>query len=274
MLQATILALADELASAAEPVMGKLDRIPVAIIRGLDWDRGATARAAPCFAIRLAICSDNAHERLETACGSAFVGGTGKEGVGLGCGGRKRGTRSIIGSRDAERAAAKAAELAASVPAVRSTASRNAEAAGRRGCGRARRVPADGPRDAPSPSCAGRLPRQDRGEHRGPPHLRRGRLFTPPAQGSAAEEAQEILVPEARVVASFHHIAAHELAAGDHAIECDLLLCGGDAEAKKHVTELGASMGLRAVDVGPLSPTRDRSRASPPSSPPSTAATS
>jgi coenzyme F420-0:L-glutamate ligase/coenzyme F420-1:gamma-L-glutamate ligase len=39
-LQATILALADELASAAEPVMGKLDRIPVVIIRGLDWERG------------------------------------------------------------------------------------------------------------------------------------------------------------------------------------------------------------------------------------------
>ncbi len=39
-LQATILALADELASAAEPVMGKLDRVPVVIIRGLDWERG------------------------------------------------------------------------------------------------------------------------------------------------------------------------------------------------------------------------------------------
>lgn len=39
-LQATILAVADELAGAAEPVMGKLDRIPVAIIRGLAWERG------------------------------------------------------------------------------------------------------------------------------------------------------------------------------------------------------------------------------------------
>ena len=39
-LQATILALADELACAAELVMGKLDRIPAAIIRGLDWPRG------------------------------------------------------------------------------------------------------------------------------------------------------------------------------------------------------------------------------------------
>ena len=36
-LQATILALADELAGAAEPVMGKLDRIPAAIVRGLAW---------------------------------------------------------------------------------------------------------------------------------------------------------------------------------------------------------------------------------------------
>lgn len=34
-LQATILALADELAAAAEPVMGKLDRIPAAIVRGV-----------------------------------------------------------------------------------------------------------------------------------------------------------------------------------------------------------------------------------------------
>jgi coenzyme F420-0:L-glutamate ligase/coenzyme F420-1:gamma-L-glutamate ligase len=39
-LQATILAFADEIAAAAEPVMGKLRRIPVAIVRGLDWKPG------------------------------------------------------------------------------------------------------------------------------------------------------------------------------------------------------------------------------------------
>ncbi len=39
-LQATILALADELAGAAEPVMGKLNRIPVVIIRGFEWEPG------------------------------------------------------------------------------------------------------------------------------------------------------------------------------------------------------------------------------------------
>jgi coenzyme F420-0:L-glutamate ligase/coenzyme F420-1:gamma-L-glutamate ligase len=39
-LQATIIALADELAGAAEPVMGKLDRIPAAIVRGLTLTAG------------------------------------------------------------------------------------------------------------------------------------------------------------------------------------------------------------------------------------------
>jgi coenzyme F420-0:L-glutamate ligase/coenzyme F420-1:gamma-L-glutamate ligase len=45
-LQATIIALADELASAAEPVMGKLDRVPVAIVRGLLCQRGDTGSRA------------------------------------------------------------------------------------------------------------------------------------------------------------------------------------------------------------------------------------
>jgi coenzyme F420-0:L-glutamate ligase / coenzyme F420-1:gamma-L-glutamate ligase len=39
-LTATILAVADELAGAAELVMGKLDRIPVAVVRGLALDPG------------------------------------------------------------------------------------------------------------------------------------------------------------------------------------------------------------------------------------------
>jgi NADPH-dependent F420 reductase len=78
------------------------------------------------------------------------------------------------------------------------------------------------------------------------------RLFTPPPAGSSAEEIQALL-PDAKVVAAFHHIAAHELAETEHDIECDLLMCGADVAAKAVVTELGTSMGLRVVDVGPLS---------------------
>jgi 8-hydroxy-5-deazaflavin:NADPH oxidoreductase len=78
------------------------------------------------------------------------------------------------------------------------------------------------------------------------------RLFTPPPVGSSAEEVQGLL-PEARVVAAFHHIAAHELADAGHPIECDLLICGQDATAKDTVGQLGRSMGLRVLDVGALS---------------------
>ena len=39
-LQATILAVADELAAAAELVMGKLDQVPVAVVRGYRYDPG------------------------------------------------------------------------------------------------------------------------------------------------------------------------------------------------------------------------------------------
>src|SRR5207247_7382535 len=77
------------------------------------------------------------------------------------------------------------------------------------------------------------------------------RLFTPPPAGSSAEEVQALL-PEAKVVAAFHHIAAHELAEAEHDIDSDLLMCGADVEAKTVVTELGRSLGLRVIEVGCL----------------------
>jgi coenzyme F420-0:L-glutamate ligase/coenzyme F420-1:gamma-L-glutamate ligase len=42
-LQATVLAVADELAAAAELVMGKLDAVPVAVVRGYAYEPGAGA---------------------------------------------------------------------------------------------------------------------------------------------------------------------------------------------------------------------------------------
>src|SRR5437899_2155396 len=39
----------------------------------------------------------------------------------------------------------------------------------------------------------------------------------------------------------------------EHDIDSDLLMCGADVEAKTVVTELGRSMSLRVIDVGPLS---------------------
>ena len=179
-----------------------------------------------------------------------ILGGTGKEGAGLAVRWAQAGHEIVIGSRDAERARGKAAELAARNPGARIQGQGNRDAA----------AAADIVVIAlPAGGLAATLP-EVRDACRAkvvvstvvPLTFGGGRLFTPPPQGSSAEEAQEILGAEARVVAAFHHIAAHELSATEHDIECDLLICGGDAEAKKQVSELGASMGLRAVDVGAL----------------------
>ncbi len=178
-----------------------------------------------------------------------ILGGTGKEGAGLALRWAQAGHDIVIGSRDAERARAKAAEIAGQAGrAVGGMSNREAAAAADVVV---LALPAGGP---PAP------PRGLQGACRGkvvistvvPLSFGGGRLFTPPAQGSSAEEAQALLGPEARVVAAFHHIAAHELSVAGHDIDCDLLLCGADADAKKTVAELGSGMGLRPVDVGAL----------------------
>jgi hypothetical protein len=179
----------------------------------------------------------------------AILGGTGKEGAGLAARWALAGHGIVIGSRDAERARAKAAELRQLTGRDAITGESNSEAA-RRGQVVVVALPAEG--------LARTLPELRDGCRAKvvistvvPLTFGGGRLFTPPPSGSAAEEVQALL-PDARVVAAFHHIAAHELSATQHAIECDLLLCGGDAATKQTVIELADSMGLRSIDVGPL----------------------
>ena len=179
----------------------------------------------------------------------AIIGGTGKEGAGLGARWALAGHSIIIGSRDEERAKTKAAEMREKTKKLTVIGHSNLDAA-RLGEVVVLALPALGLEATLRPlaeACQGKVvvstvvPLTFGGP----------RLFTPPPAGSSAEEAQALL-PGAKVVAAFHHIAAHELAETDHAIECDLLTCGGDADAKAVVIELGASMGLRALDVGPL----------------------
>jgi 8-hydroxy-5-deazaflavin:NADPH oxidoreductase len=180
----------------------------------------------------------------------AILGGTGKEGAGLAVRWAKLGHSIVIGSRDAERAKAKAAELRETAKALPIVGHTNAEAAGL-GEIVVVALPATG-LSATLPevreACKGKVVISTvvALTFGGP------RLFTPPPAGSSAEEVQALL-PDARVVAAFHHIAAHELADAEHPIDCDLLICGQDATAKEAVTQLGRSMGLRVIDVGALS---------------------
>ena len=77
-----------------------------------------------------------------------------------------------------------------------------------------------------------------------------------PAAGSATEEAQAFFGPETKVVAAFQSVSAHLLRDPQQVIDCDVLVCGNDAEAKKTVTGLIAKMGLHAYDVGPAESAR------------------
>jgi NADPH-dependent F420 reductase len=180
----------------------------------------------------------------------AILGGTGKEGAGLATRWALAGHSIIVGSRDEERARTKAAELREITRKIPIIGHTNRDAA-RLGDVVVLTLPALG--------LAATLPEAHEGcrskvvisavvslTFGGP------RLFTPPPAGSSAEEAQALL-PDANVVAAFHHIAAHDLADTDRSIDCDLLLCGGDARAKDVVRDLAVAMGLRAIDVGPLS---------------------
>ena len=105
-LQMTMLAVADELASAAEIVMGKLDRIPAAIVRGLRVDPG-DGGSKSLLRDPAAICSLNAGPTdrgpRRSFMNIAILGGTGKEGAGLGARWALAGRSIIIGSRDEQR---------------------------------------------------------------------------------------------------------------------------------------------------------------------------
>lgn len=81
-----------------------------------------------------------------------------------------------------------------------------------------------------------------------PPRVARVQL---PPQGSAAQIAQARLGAGVRVVSAFHNIAAAKLSAGG-AIDCDVLVCGDDREAREAVIALAEALGTRGIDGGPL----------------------
>ncbi|HEU4702212.1 MAG TPA: NADPH-dependent F420 reductase [Conexibacter sp.] len=76
-------------------------------------------------------------------------------------------------------------------------------------------------------------------------------------QGSAAQQAQELVPDGVAVVAGLHTVAASHLADLDHAFDEDVLLCGDDKDAKARVVALVERIpGLRPVDAGKLETAR------------------
>jgi 8-hydroxy-5-deazaflavin:NADPH oxidoreductase len=174
----------------------------------------------------------------------AVVGGTGDFGLALAQRLVEAGDDVVIGSRDAERAAAKGAEIAAA-GAANDDAVRGAELV-------VLAVKADAALptaeslvaaigDTPVLSVASEL------------RFTKSGVFPTEDPRSIAERTQELL--EAPVAAGLHSLAAASLAHGP--AQGDALVCGDDADAKELALALAAKVITgRALDAGPLASAR------------------
>lgn len=71
-------------------------------------------------------------------------------------------------------------------------------------------------------------------------------------QGSAAQQAAELVPKGVSVVAAFHNVSA-ELLNGDDALDCDVIVCSDDPDAAQLTRELAAKItGVRPIDGGKL----------------------
>lgn len=180
----------------------------------------------------------------------AVLGGTGKEGSGLASRWALSGYNVIIGSRDAARAAEYATNLNGQLGLTSIKGMGNPEAA----------LAADVvilsvPYSAHQTTLEGlkevlsgkvvvdiTVPLQ-------PPKVRTVHL---PEGKSAALEAQALLGESTKVVAAFQNVSAEHLADPAHQVDCDVLVCGNDAEAKTIVIKLVEATGMKGVDAGSL----------------------
>jgi 8-hydroxy-5-deazaflavin:NADPH oxidoreductase len=175
----------------------------------------------------------------------ALLGGTGSFGTALAVRLREAGYDVVIGSRDADRARAAAAELgvegaanedaaqAADLVVIATKADGAVETARslREAIGR-----------TPVLSVAAEL------------FFSRDGVSPTAEPTSIAQRIQDVL--DAPVIAGLHSLAASNLG-GDESPDEDALVCGDDAEAKELVLELaGKLITGRAVDAGPLASAR------------------
>lgn len=180
----------------------------------------------------------------------AVLGGTGHEGSGLALRWARAGYRVILGSRDAERAAAAAKEMKSLLGGGDVTGDSNKNAAA-----------AADIVVLTVPFSAQRSTVEDvRGSLEGkilidatvplvPPKVARVQL---PSNGSAVASIQRSLGENVRVVSAFQNVSAHHLKDLNHSVDCDVLVCGDDPAAREIVVGLAADIGLRGIHAGPI----------------------
>jgi len=177
----------------------------------------------------------------------AVLGGTGNEGPGLAMRWANAGYKVIIGSRQAEKAAATAAELNQKLGIETVIGKQNADAARSADISvltvvaSAHQPALEGLKDA----LAGKI-LVDATARLSFPDLK------PPAPPSAAEIAQQILGPSVRVVAAFQNVPADALREFDQPVSSDVLVCADDFEAAKQVIQLARDGKMGAYYAGKL----------------------
>lgn len=189
----------------------------------------------------------------------AVIGATGDLGFGLASRLARAGVAVVIGSRDADRAAAAAARIAEAVPGADVRGLANPEAAAA-----ADLVVLSVPFASQAPtlrSIADALaPGTTLLDVTVPLATAVGgrptrTLIVP--QGSAAQQAQELVPDGVTVVSGLHTVAAKHLADLAHQLDEDVLVCGDDRDAKRRVAELIRRIpGLRPIDAGRLEASR------------------
>ena len=185
----------------------------------------------------------------------AIVGGTGPEGSGLALRWVRAGESVIVGSRDADRAKATAAQIAEKVGHLGSIEGADNATAVKMSDIVVLTVPFAGQAE---------LLKQIK------PAFRQGTILidaTVPLaaavggrptrvlgvwQGSAAEQAAEIVGKNIPVAAAFHSLSSTVLNS-DQPVDCDVIVCSDDERARQVASELAMKIpGVRAIDGGKL----------------------
>lgn len=178
------------------------------------------------------------------------IGGTGPEGSGLGFRWASSGHEVIIGSRTAEKGQQVAAGLLDKRPELKISGTDNAAAVSQ--CDVAvLALPYDGQANTLATlkeHLAGKLLITVVA----PTGEKKARVRRLESGLSAAEEAQQQLGDDVRVVAAFQNIGAHHLQDPEHQMECDVLVCGDRKDDKEVALQLCLDAGLRGVNAGAL----------------------
>ncbi len=179
----------------------------------------------------------------------AIIGGTGKEGNALAARFARAGVHVLIGSRDALKGESAAKEMNARLQISTVLGYSNRDAATR-----AEVVLLSVPYEGMAPilddvreavqnkiviNIASALDPE-----------RKSRAKIPPA-GSTTAEVQQNVGAAVKVVAAFQNIAPEKLE-GEGPIDSDVLVCGGDKDARAVVIDLVKRIGLNAFDAGVL----------------------